>query len=204
MYAPRRADQRTVGQHARQAVGQQVGGGGGNDEEGDDQDRADGIEGADRYETDHDHQPIVQQSGAEAERGGQRRVEGGEFQLLVEQNDNDEGEQCHHRHDRDRFGPEDQDRLLLGEAGLPGLRGAVFAAVDADLGELGFIVAGADAEIAAVDTLAGQFGARVVGVTVTDSQALRQWLLVLAQATPISRPSRHLRRYERLRQSAKP
>ena len=96
----------------------------------------------------------MQQSGTEAERGSQGRVEGGEFQLLVEQNDGDDGEQCHHRHDRDRFRPEDEDGLLAREAGLPSLRGAVIAAVDADLGELGFIVAGADAQCAAVCALA--------------------------------------------------
>ena len=105
----------------------------------------------------------MEEGGTEAEGGGEGGVEGGEFELFVEEDDGEKGEQREHRHNGDRFGPEDEDGLLLREAGLPGLGGAVVAAVGADLGEFGLVVAGADSQVAAVGALARCFGAGVFG-----------------------------------------
>jgi hypothetical protein len=91
-------DRRAVDQHQPQPVGQKIGGGRRYDDEGDEQDRADGIESGDGGGAGQRQQRVGEGGGREAERAGQRLVEGRQFQLLEEKGHESEVDKRHSAH----------------------------------------------------------------------------------------------------------
>ena len=101
-----RADRAGEHDEPAQPVRQQVGGRGRGDHQRDDEDRADGVEGADGRHGDERHQDVLEHDGREPERERERGIEGRELQLLPEDRDHGRVEDEDEAHDEERGGPE--------------------------------------------------------------------------------------------------